>query len=1137
MKNKNYREQLFYLITIFFLLLADYGLCAVIPKQGAPIIKNYPVNEIGVGGPQIWSAIQDKRGMMYFCDQMGIIEFNGKEWKRISNANNSVVRKMAMDSLGRIYVGASGDFGFLEPNATGEMKFVSIAQPIIDQGIKFLDIWKTICTNYGVYFFSNKYVFRYFEKKISVIPVNFSVQDAYLINQKLYLPTKGGLCMLKDTIQVPVTQKVCFQLLPWVGDRLLSIDGKSRLTTFSLSSFEIRLFDSPVQKLLKTDKPAEITRIDENLFAITTESDKIIVLNNNGDIIQLIDRQSGLMSGRIYGIYPDRDKNLWVTMSKGIAKVDINYPVNKFGENNNVQSTVLSTIVFEGIRYIGTHDGIYYLSPFDITRSDESSRFVKIKADAPECWELFEKEGKLFALSSLGLWAVSGTKARLIYKIELPQKAHCIGDSYLFPNTYFLGMRGKLIAIKLDKSLNVTEIIDFPEVTEKIRKIVCNKEGNLWLSTQYNGVYFIRFMNGNIKDYHVTLLGKNNKLPQLEYTRSFIVGDNVVVATDSGIVAPIFPKKELPDSLIRFEYTKVFGDTIRKPVGEIAHFASDKYIISGNGMHFATIGGTKSSYDTCGFYRLSCIIEHLSVSSDSIISLCSSDGLFCYDAKLKRNFRKPFNTMVSKVVLNNDSTLFDGNFLKITGSEQIASLVQIEKMIPKIDYKFNSISFYYSALFYEDPDVTEFKHQLIGFDKKWNEWSTDDKTSYTNLPPGKYTFVVKAMNCHEVVSDIAEYKFIILPPWYLAWWAYTFYVFLLIGFIWLVVKLYTRRLQSQKEYLELVVEERTDEIIEQARELKVANDKLIEMDKFKQGVTNMIVHDLKNPINAIINSSDTDAVNQLKKLRQTGKQMLTLVMNILDVSKYEETKFPLTIENHQLLNVCKKAIEQITFLSLEKNITIFNSISSEIGIRADAEIVERIFVNIFTNAIKYTPNNGWIKIDAEQNTFHIDHDSYVKITITDNGIGIAEDKIHLVFEKFGQVAARNSGSVRSTGLGLTFCKMAVEAHGGVIGIDSEIGKGSTLWFTLPYYDANSGIVTFKPQPIESKQISLSASIRDLIEIQLTELRNIEFYKISEIIEILNGIKDDGMLEIKTWKQEVMNAIESGNEILYKKLLQ
>jgi signal transduction histidine kinase len=1114
------------------------GFSQTIPFQGTPFIKSYTSAEMN-GGPQIWSWAQDNRGMVFVGDINGVIEFNGREWRRIETANNSVVRSMAVDSLGIVYVGASDDFGFLQPNSRGEMEYKSIAQPIIDQNIKFYDIWKVFTTSHGAYFFSNKYVFRYYKQKLTTIPVDFFVQDAYLINDQLYLPTDRGICLLNDTLITPVTEKFFFLMTPKRGNETLAIDGHTGdLVTFNLKTKTFFQFETSIKKYLRNNGILSIYRVDDNRFVLVTKNNDIIIVSDTGEPLQIINKENGLMSGVVNTIYTDQDKNLWACMSKGISKIDINYPATKFGEAQNVTSNVQTSCLFNGKRYIATLDGVFYLSDYNPEEPNRGSHFIKLEDIDGECWNFKVLDNHIYAVSSRGVWLIEGEKARNIYPVDPPQKAHCFNTNPLFPNTLFVGLRGKLEAIKLLNganagSINVVDKFDFPEVTEKIRRITADKDGNLWLNTQFDGVYFVRFIDGDIRNYRVTLLGKKNGLLDLGVTRTYLVNNEINITTNHGILTPKFPEGS-PDSLIRFEYSTIFGDTIADPVGYIAPVAGNKYIVAGNGMHYATVHGSKQLFDTCGFNRLGCTIASFNVNTDSLVSISATEGLYYYNTKNHRDFKKTFNTIISKVEINNDSLLFGGSFFTWNDSIKTTSITQTPELIPTIDYKFNTITIHFAGLFYEDPDMTEFQHQLVGFDKGWSNWSTENKAVYTNLREGKYFFRVKAQNVYGALSNVAEYHFIITAPWYRSWWAISLYILLSVAVVYLAMRLYARRLKLQKEYLELVVEERTGEIIEQARELKTINEKLVEMDKFKQGVTSMIVHDLKNPINAIINVGDNHPEAQLKRIKQTGRQMQNLVMNILDVSKYEETKIPLTIENHNLLNVSQRAIGQVLFLSNEKNITISNHIKPELAIRTDAEMVERVFVNMLTNAIKYTPNNGSIDIHAERNS----EEEFLRISIIDNGMGIPTNKTHLVFQKFGQVEAKNSGSVRSTGLGLTYCKMVVEAHGGTIGVESEIDKGSTFWFTLPLANESASINQSNSVIVdkESFLMELSETSRTLIKEYLDELQKTEFYKITEILAILESIDNSENEEINVWKKALITAIDAGNEPLYKKLL-
>jgi signal transduction histidine kinase len=356
----------------------------------------------------------------------------------------------------------------------------------------------------------------------------------------------------------------------------------------------------------------------------------------------------------------------------------------------------------------------------------------------------------------------------------------------------------------------------------------------------------------------------------------------------------------------------------------------------------------------------------------------------------------------------------------------------------------------------------------------------------------------------------------------------------------MIVKINTYRLVRQKKQLEQTVNDRTVEIIrqkaeieKQAKVLKSANEKLVALDEFKEGMTGMIVHDLKNPLNGIINVSKSfSAEQQVQRMKQTGMQMLNLVLNILDVYKYEEAKMIVDKFDYSLLSISNDALTKVAYLADQKHIKIENSISELTEIKADREIIERVFVNFLTNAIKYTPNNGRISLLANQ----IDSSNDVRVEIIDTGSGIPESEQHKVFDKFRQIEAKKSGAVRSTGLGLTFCKLAVEAHGGVIGVESKKENGTNFWFTLPV--GKTG--TLNPEPTLSRKgvflASLSENDKKIIQPLALEFEKYEIYEISILRKLLKEVEAIENERIKDWKEAMSTAIGNGNENRYIELI-
>lgn len=329
------------------------------------------------------------------------------------------------------------------------------------------------------------------------------------------------------------------------------------------------------------------------------------------------------------------------------------------------------------------------------------------------------------------------------------------------------------------------------------------------------------------------------------------------------------------------------------------------------------------------------------------------------------------------------------------------------------------------------------------------------------------------------------------------------------------------------------ISKQNEEIKLQAKKLQSTNEKLLELNEFKKGMTSMIVHDLKNPLNGILNVSKTYSYKtQVDKMKQTAKQMLNMVLNILDVNKFEDSKMMIHKNSLSLFNFTNQSIAGIQFLADQKNIAIENCISQNITIKADEEIIDRVFTNLLTNAIKFTPNNGKIIIRANITK---EKPERIKISVSDTGIGIPADKIHLVFEKFEQVAAMKSGHIRSTGLGLTFCKMAIEAHGGQIDVTSEVGKGTTVWFTLPEGEKTESKNDVTVEQSAKEKLEFNHEEKQIIIPFVEQLKNTEIYKLLELRRILRKIDNESENIIK-WKYEIGNAIGSGNQEKFNELL-
>jgi len=244
------------------------------------------------------------------------------------------------------------------------------------------------------------------------------------------------------------------------------------------------------------------------------------------------------------------------------------------------------------------------------------------------------------------------------------------------------------------------------------------------------------------------------------------------------------------------------------------------------------------------------------------------------------------------------------------------------------------------------------------------------------------------------------------------------------------------------------------ELRRQKRQLQERFNKLRELEKLRDSMVHMIIHDLRSPLAGIYGfleligeTADQNAPENLRhyieEAMSSAKQMATIVNDVLDTSKMEEGKMRLTPAKCDLGCMLEECLSGMKPLIGDREVRTAAS-EPVPTVMADREIIFRVMQNLLANAIKFTPQKGGvIRLGIEPSGDRL------RFSVADNGPGIAAEHRQMIFEKFAQVALSTGRQRNSTGLGLTFCKLAVEAHGGRIGVDSEDGKGSAFWFELP----------------------------------------------------------------------------------------
>lgn len=236
-------------------------------------------------------------------------------------------------------------------------------------------------------------------------------------------------------------------------------------------------------------------------------------------------------------------------------------------------------------------------------------------------------------------------------------------------------------------------------------------------------------------------------------------------------------------------------------------------------------------------------------------------------------------------------------------------------------------------------------------------------------------------------------------------------------------------------------------------ELRQSYARLRELERLRDSLTHMVVHDLRSPLSVVLMGHEflqanlgrrfsPEELECLNRCASGALKMKEMIATLLDVSRFEAKSMPLSPTPTDLNALAGAVARTLRQVVARRGIRLVETTNEPARALCDAEIVRRVLANLLDNSLKFTPRNGEVEVSVRR----VDA-SRVRVSVRDTGAGIPEAHRSRIFEKFSQIEA--SEARRGTGLGLAFCKLAVDAHGGEIGVESQTGKGSTFWFTLP----------------------------------------------------------------------------------------
>ncbi len=1081
--------------------------------------KHYTSND-GLIHNTVNAITQDGEGFMWFGTVNGLSKFDGLNFTNYQyNLNDKFgipegeVSQLETDENGNIWLLVSGkiarfdkhteNFITIDSLRTKHDSFPARVNSIYSD--KNENLW--LCTSNGLF----KYDFEtqlfsqhdYFFKEVLKSSIKAVLQDS---NNNYWIVKEDAIYVLKNITSKTIDKTIYLLEDKTILNRFQDIeegfDGRIYVSIFEKGVFAIEKENKKIEHFTTEKKEGKLSsdatrplELDKNglLWMGTELGVNTYDSNTNRSEIYLQDfnNSQSLNDNAIYSIYRDKQDNMWVGTFFGGVNVFLN-SANHFhhyeagAAPHALSGKALSQIIEDdnGNLWIGTEDaGLNYFDTKEekfihyTSSGEESLSYNNVHA---LCLGAYKK---LWVGTYLGgLNVLSDNKFRH-YKVN-GQKGSILSNSIYgllhYKEKMWIGSIDGLFYFD-DKTNSFGR---FPGLVGRTG-ILCIHQGankNIWIGSSNRGVFVKSPKRDTIYNLSDILKSKNQILPKyINYIHESVDG-LIWIGTNKGGLFQYNPA----NNKIK-QYTKKEGLPDQTIYAIVEDEENNLWMTSNNGLicflrseNYFRVFTTKDGLPNNQFNFRSAY-RH----SNGKIYLGSIDGMIAFDPKKIR-----FNNKIPAVRITR-FTLFN-KVIKGKDASGILKEAIFNTKVIELENDQSVIGFEFAAIDYTSPQSNRFAYKMEGLEEKWNEVSNYNKANYSHLPPGDYTFRVKACNNDGVWNETgSSIRIIVNPPFWSSKWGYMLYIFLISVIFWIYYRISKiRTAEKSALYLAQMEKDKQDEL----NELKL---------KFYTNVS----HEFRTPLSLIIDPLERLAEQKIEN--SSGQKTLQLVLKnahrlqvlinqLLEFRKTESGQFELKVAQGNLKEFIHNIFNRFKILADSRNIQ-FEFIVSEIpkSLWFDKKIVEIILDNLLSNAFKFTNEGEKVCIALKSKKT-----GEIQISISDTGIGMNKIDLQRIFDRFYQIEGTQQ-SENSSGIGLALTKSLVKLHHGTIQVESEENKGSTFIVRLA---VTKDLFSLNEQG-ERVEIEDSPLVTNEIELEEKEISDIILNQDNKTILVVEDNKE------------------------------